>query len=522
MGEAAIPPSALPPGRPSIASRTSGNLSPPKTCRAQRWGIGLDNKRSILDERISGADGKASRTPESAAVAIQRAFRLQLSIYRNVGADIFCLWNGKAPYYGTISFTASLLSEPAPFITVSDTSSPAYLSHYLTRQWRIEPPEVIFSVIGGAQDFTLAPQLLAVFSDGLNRAVSSCKAWIITGGTDTGVMKVIGSVMADSPVKVPIIGIGPWGAINGCNQLAARGAKVNYDNSTKPGIDGAPLNSQHSHFVLIDSGKEGRHAWGGEIETRFEFEDYLAGTMRVPLAVLVVQGGPGTMTSVATIASKGHPIVVMVDAGGAGAAIHSYVKHGLDAVEPHFHKMEPDMERIKEANDAHSGKLLTFFSLKGDTMDLSKAILQAIVSIFQFKATTQDVLSTFASGALAGLAGGPCAADVNRSASSDAAPPPSRKYSTDSKMISLAINWNRIDIARSLLMSQSAKANAKRIVAQALQHAFLKRRADFVKMLLGLPASDLSLLDICPLYATSTVVPDMYHFLSSDRPLQRR
>jgi hypothetical protein len=42
------------------------------------------------------------------------------------------------------------------------------------------------------------------------------RAWIITGGTDTGVMKLVGEAMREKDNHaVPVIGIGPWGATNG-------------------------------------------------------------------------------------------------------------------------------------------------------------------------------------------------------------------------------------------------------------------------------------------------------------------
>ena len=99
----------------------------------------------------------------------------------------------------------------------------------------------------------------------------------------------------------------------------------------------------------------------------------------MPLAVLVVQGGPGTMKSVAQIASKGHPIIVMVDAGGAGTAIHQYVTGGLGACEPNFRSMVAYMEEIHQANLSKDGMLLTFFSLNGDNeRDLSKVTRSSI------------------------------------------------------------------------------------------------------------------------------------------------
>ena len=60
-------------------------------------------------------------------------------------------------------------------------------------------------------------------------------------------------------------------------------------------------------------------------------------------------------------------------------------------------------------------------------------------------------------------------------------------YSIDTKMLTLAINWNRIDVARSLLASRAAGPNAPQLVARALQHALALRRVEFVDMLLQLP-----------------------------------
>jgi hypothetical protein len=58
----------------------------------------------------------------------------------------------------------------------------------------------------------------------------------------------------------------------------------------------------------------------------------------------VVQGGPGTIKTAAATASKGHPLAIMIDAGGAGAAIHEYVTNGINAVAAPFAKMEDQLE----------------------------------------------------------------------------------------------------------------------------------------------------------------------------------
>ena len=130
-----------------------------------------------------------------ASIFIQRTFRNELAVYRFFGADLFVMFNGGAPPFGTINFSSSLTATPAKFLACSDSASPVYLANLMKRQWRLAPPEVILSVVGSAQDFTLEPQLQLAFADGLARVASASRAWILTGGTDTGVMKMTGTAM---------------------------------------------------------------------------------------------------------------------------------------------------------------------------------------------------------------------------------------------------------------------------------------------------------------------------------------
>ena len=105
------------------------------------------------------------------------------------------------------------------------------------------------------------------------------------------------------------------------------------------------------------------------------------------LAAQVVQGGPGTLATVESIALAGKPIVVLSDSGGAATAVHQYCAGGIDAVEPAFHKMKAKLHTIKSLNDAYGGKQLTFFSLEDcsvsgvDHPELSSSLLEAIVQM---------------------------------------------------------------------------------------------------------------------------------------------
>ena len=54
-----------------------------------------------------------------------------------------------------------------------------------------------------------------VFATGLLDAVRATKAWVVTGGTNTGVMKMVGNAFTASGVTVPLMGITSYGCVNG-------------------------------------------------------------------------------------------------------------------------------------------------------------------------------------------------------------------------------------------------------------------------------------------------------------------
>ncbi len=53
------------------------------------------------------------------------------------------------------------------------------------------------------------------FKSGLVKAASSTGAWIITGGTNTGVMRLVGEAVADEyhTTNLVVLGIATWGVI---------------------------------------------------------------------------------------------------------------------------------------------------------------------------------------------------------------------------------------------------------------------------------------------------------------------
>ena len=75
--------------------------------------------------------------------------------------------------------------------------------------WGFDDTNLIISVEGGAQGFNIPLELSNNFKKGLFQVAKLTDAWIITGGSNVGVMGIVGDAMRGYTGKV--LGIGTWG-----------------------------------------------------------------------------------------------------------------------------------------------------------------------------------------------------------------------------------------------------------------------------------------------------------------------
>eukprot|EP00966_Prymnesium_polylepis_P175962 4072820-Prymnesium_polylepis.1 len=111
-------------------------------------------------------------------------------------------------------------------------------------------------------------------------------------------------------VDAPLIGIAPFGAIKGARTLkgnagrtvpAQTGSRATRSSGRlRPAEDdeGIALNGWHTHFIMVDNGKMGSEAFGGEIGWRGQLEMFYFNDKHVPIVQLAVQGGPGTLGTI--------------------------------------------------------------------------------------------------------------------------------------------------------------------------------------------------------------------------------
>lgn len=93
--------------------------------------------------------------------------------------------------------------------------------------------------------------------------------WVITGGTNTGVMKHVGEAMEGRSKN--LIGIATWGIVYNRNELEENKKLVNYKVETSMVLEKeACLDHNHRYFLLFDDGSTKK--FGREIEFRSRLE----------------------------------------------------------------------------------------------------------------------------------------------------------------------------------------------------------------------------------------------------------
>jgi hypothetical protein len=120
-------------------------------------------------------------------------------------------------------------------------------------------------------------------------------ALIIDGGTQSGVMAIMGEAVAQHPGTCQLLGIAPKGKI--AHPEIVGGSAVS---------DGAPLEPHHSHFVLVESAE-----WGGETRTMLE----LARALNAPIVAILVNGGAIAADEALRSVRNGWPLLVFEGSG---------------------------------------------------------------------------------------------------------------------------------------------------------------------------------------------------------------
>lgn len=155
--------------------------------------------------------------------------------------------------------------------------------------------------VGGAGGMT--PEHLAVTAEILERIIPALDRWqaaVVDGGTDSGIMRVMGQSRAAAGAHFPLVGVAAEGTVILPGRAPASGA--------------APLESSHTHVVLVPG-----DAWGDESPWLSRVATAIADGR--PSLTLVINGGQITYDDIDHSLQAGRPVVVVSGTGRTADAI---------------------------------------------------------------------------------------------------------------------------------------------------------------------------------------------------------
>jgi hypothetical protein len=177
----------------------------------------------------------------------------------------------------------------------------------------IASPRAVIMIFGGLAglDDSRKAHLATLFADGITPVAAELGALIIDGGTQSGVMAMIGEAVAGFPGTFQLLGIAPKGRITHPQIAGAASAS-----------DGAPLDANHSHFVLVESNE-----WGGETTKMLE----LARAFNAPIVAILVNGGLIAAHEALESVRNGWRLLVIEGTGRFADELSAAVRDGQSA-----------------------------------------------------------------------------------------------------------------------------------------------------------------------------------------------
>ena len=201
----------------------------------------------------------------------------------------------------------------------------AHLSHYF-HDLGFQESRPILSLIGGASKISEADleRLRLLFVEVIAPLVEDLHANVVDGGTDAGVMKMIGHARSHINGTFALVGVAPLGA-------------VTLPNTTPTLSNTEPLEPHHTHFILVPGSN-----WGDESPWLVQVATVLA--KKAPSITLLVNGGEITLLDAIENLKVGRKIVVIAGSGRLADEI-AFAKH-----HPQHEAREKVAEIVKQSN----------------------------------------------------------------------------------------------------------------------------------------------------------------------------
>ncbi|CAF1428837.1 unnamed protein product, partial [Rotaria sp. Silwood1] len=464
---------------------------------------------------------------------------------------------GLADVYGFIKFSGEkcgTTTRHSQYIRLSVATKAETIVKFMYNGWNLPKPDIIISITGGAKNDGMPEQVRKIFQMGLVSAASRANAWLITSGTNAGVVEKVGEAInycrynnRKNALDIPCIGIASWGYIAENEQLDNKPIRslvnvtntrsirsfskrfqhqaieyISMDNDDRNYIRDYNVKSNkqgecylepnHTHFLLIDDGQKNANT---VFQLRAAIEKCsrnanLANTANdavkslIPIVMVLVEGGTSAILTICEALKCDTPVVVIKNSGRAAdlvAKLHACLSDGEignDGVgSAHSTRSQTGIARnLQEKIDKimNEAQIEGFHNVKNDLREtLYKC--KHLITIFDFDSKRHR--GNFEDVFLESL----LKARRNLGTSNE-------QHSLARELI-LAIVWHKFNYAEKYHLTDttiskwaSNEDDRRRALVEALYHG----QTDWVKLLieLGISLENLTKADLERLYKKST------------------
>jgi len=195
----------------------------------------------------------------------------------------------------------------------------------------IPSPDMVIMIVGGAarMDVQAYPNLASLFTNGIAHLAASLHALTIDGGTQAGVMEMMGTGVAKQHRPSTLLGVAPAGAVIYPGQATPSKSE-----------DVTPLDPNHSHFVFVETDE-----WGGETETMYEIAQFFS--HRCPSIAIVINGGTIAQHEVLYNVRQKRPLLILEGSGRMADDIALLWKEKSSTI------ADPELAEIIQHGDIH-------------------------------------------------------------------------------------------------------------------------------------------------------------------------
>uniref|UniRef100_A0A8C6LVU5 Transient receptor potential cation channel, subfamily M, member 4 n=1 Tax=Nothobranchius furzeri TaxID=105023 RepID=A0A8C6LVU5_NOTFU len=329
--------------------------------------------------------------------------------------------------FGEVQFTGTS-KRHSHFLRLSWDTSPSMVYNVMIIHWRLPPPNLVVSVVGGDGRSKVKTWVREVIRQGLVKASQRAGAWILTTGLREGLSRCVGAAVRDHAAaassdsnKVVALGIASWGLVHNREQLVNPKGSFPAKYYVQTSQDSCCLDNNYQAFLLVDDGTLGRR--GGEMAFRAKLEDFIShqrtgilgsGSIDIPVLCVLISGEARVMDF---CLKNSMPWLVLAGSGGTA----DFLSDLLD--------------------NLSSTQTFQSDSEAGPSVNMKEKVAEQAKRYFFTELVTDKLVDQVSAGEYFDTV----LLKALQRASDDASP-----YNEELK---LAVTWNRVDIAKSELFN---------------------------------------------------------------------